>query len=315
MLATWQRQARLVDVAGFWARHEEAAVGVTVHGGPSFPRALVDDPEPPAVLFHAGDPGCIAGPRAAVVGTRRCSERGRRFAEELGFALSRAGVGVVSGLARGIDGAAHRGALRAAERGGAPPIGVVASGLDVVYPHEHAELWARVAQTGVLLSEVPLGVRPNRWRFPARNRVIAGLADVLVVVESPAKGGSMYTVEEAMRRNVPVLAVPGAVGLRAGEGTNALIFDGAGVARDAADVLLELGLAEEAPAAREADSRPVPSPEGSRLLDAVAWQPVTLAGLVGRLDWSVGDVAEALTELRDAGWIAQAGAWFERIAR
>lgn len=316
LVGDWQRTARTVDVVQFWDRHVRAGVGVAVRGSPAFPSCLADDPEPPAALFHLGDPGVIPGPRVAVVGTRRCSARGRRFAEAMGFELSRAGVRVVSGLARGIDGAAHVGALRAAERGGAPPIGVVASGLDVVYPHDHAGLWAAVASTGVLLSEVPLTVRPNRWRFPARNRVIAGLADRVVVVESPVTGGSMYTVEEALRRGVDVLAVPGAVGLRAGEGTNKLIFDGAGVARDADDVLLDLGIDPgPTPSTRLADPRPTPGEAAVKVLDAMAWQPVTLASLVARSGCSLDEVAEAVAELQAGGWVEQCGAWLERVAR
>src|SRR5439155_3892513 len=122
----------------------------------------------------------------------------------------------------GIDGAAHRGALDAGADGGAPPIGVVGSGLDVIYPKAHAGLWDAVARAGVLLSEAPLGAAPEPWRFPARNRIIAALGSVVVVVESREQGGSLHTVSEASRRNVPVMAVPGPVRSAASTGTNVL---------------------------------------------------------------------------------------------
>ena len=129
----------------------------------------------------------------------------------------------MSGLASGIDAAAHRGALAA---GSAPPIGVVGSGLDTVYPRGQERLWRDVASAGVLLSEAPLGGAPERWRFPARNRVIAALADVVVVVESHRRGGSLHTVDEADRRGVEVMAVPGSVRNPAAAGTNELLAEG-----------------------------------------------------------------------------------------
>ncbi|MEJ7845416.1 MAG: DNA-processing protein DprA, partial [Acidimicrobiales bacterium] len=173
LLAEWGRIAADLDVAALWARHLQAGVGVAVPGGAGYPEALVQDPEPPAVLFSLGAPDVLAGPRVAVVGTRRCTRYGYEVARDLGAQLASAGVAVVSGLAAGIDGAAHRGALDA---GAAPPIGVVATGLDIAYPPGHRVLWAEVAAAGTLLSEAPLGTRPARWRFPARNRIIAGLA-------------------------------------------------------------------------------------------------------------------------------------------
>ena len=178
-------------------------------------------------------------PRVAIVGTRRCTRYGFDLARELGADLAAAGVQVVSGLALGIDGAAHRGALDAA--GGAPPIGVVASGLDVVYPRAPPAAVGGGRHRGSLLSECPLGTAPEAWRFPARNRIIAALADAVVVVESAGAGGSMYTVEEALARDRPVLAVPGSVRSAASAGTNRLLAEGAGVARDADDVLAAIG--------------------------------------------------------------------------
>ena len=164
---------------------------------------------------------------------------------ELGSGLAAAGVTVISGLALGIDGAAHRGALAA---DGAPVVGVVGSGLDVVYPRGNRDLWEAVSAAGTLLAEAPLGAEPEGWRFPARNRLLAALADVVVVVESKRAGGSMHTVEEAIRREVTVMAVPGSVRNPAAEGTNLLLSEGCAPACSTDDVLVALELATAGPA-------------------------------------------------------------------
>src|SRR5262249_38747100 len=149
---------------------------------------------------------------------------------ELGRDLAAAGVAVVSGLAVGIDASAHAGALHAAT---SPPIAVVGSGLDVIYPRRNAVLWREVERRGLVLSQAPLGALPEKWRFPARNRLIAALADAVVVVESGTTGGSLHTVTEAVRRDRVVYAVPGPVRSDASAGTNRLLADGAVPACDA----------------------------------------------------------------------------------
>jgi DNA processing protein len=291
----------------------DAGIGVAVVGSPAYPRALVGDIEPPAVIFHRGTPDAISGPRVAVVGTRRCSPTGAGVAFELGRDLAAAGVAVVSGLASGIDGAAHRGALAA---GGAPPLGVVGTGLDVVYPPGQTRLWRAVAAAGVLLSEAPLGALPERWRFPARNRIIAALADLVVVVESHRRGGSLHTVDEADRRGRDVMAVPGSVRSAASEGTNALLAEGRAPVCSIDDVLVALGLAGRSGtgAASPRDRRATPHGADQPVLEAVGWQPSTLDQLLARTGMSLAALAPALDRLCDAGWVARRGGWYERIA-
>lgn len=235
----WAAAAAVASVSTLWGEHRAAGVGVAALGSSAYPAALVDDPEPPGVLFSMGEPTVIAGPRAAIVGTRSATRYGLDVAHQLARDLSSVGVSIVSGLALGIDGAAHAGALAT---DGAPPIGVVGCGLDVVYPRGHGPLWQAVCRRGVLLSEAPLGAAPVKWRFPARNRLIAALSDVVVVVESGRTGGSMHTVTEATRRSRTVLAVPGPVSSPASDGTNRLIGEGAVPACDAGDILVALGL-------------------------------------------------------------------------
>lgn len=311
---SWARAAAAVDVATAWQAHAAAGVGVVARGATAYPGALATDLEPPAVLFHRGALDVLAGPRVAVVGTRRCTRYGHDVARQLGHDLARAGVRVVSGLALGIDGAAHLGALEANGAGGAPPVGVVGCGLDVVYPRQHRSLWQRVAATGVLLSECPLGLSPESWRFPARNRIIAALADAVVVVESAPTGGSMYTVNEALRRDRPVLAVPGSVRSPVSLGTNKLIAEGAHVARDAVDVLTLIGVAPPSPLPTAPDVRPRPAGDAARVLRALGWEPMTLEALVERSELGFGPVSAAVARLEADGWIARSGGGYERVA-
>jgi DNA processing protein len=311
LAASWAAVARRVDVAALWARHVEAGVGVALIGGAGYPTALADDPDPPPLLFHRGDPDVTVGRRVAIVGTRRCTRYGRDVAFELGRDLAAAGIVIVSGLALGIDAAGHEGALAA---GAAPPVAVVGSGLDVVYPRANRRLWESVAERGVVLGEAPLGARPCRWRFPARNRIIAGLADVVVVVESHAAGGSLLTATEALRRGRSILAVPGPVRSSASAGTNNLIADGAAPVRDVLDVTMALGLSGVEPRA-SAEARAAPEPADQALLDTIGWQPATLEQLVARTGLDLAGVAMALERLLSAGWVAVRGAWWERVAR
>jgi DNA processing protein len=303
----WEQAAAGVEPESLLAEHRASGLSVLGPGDRDWPPCLDDDPDPPALLFVRGQVSLLGRrPAVAVVGTRRCSRYGLDVAADLGAALARAGVAVLSGLAAGIDGAAHRGAL---EAGAAPPVGIVGSGLDVVYPRGHRQLWHEVASTGALVSESPLGTPPARWRFPARNRLLAALADAVVVVESAVSGGAMHTVEEALRRSRPVLAVPGPVTSRASAGTNRLLAEGALPACDVDDVLVAIGLGgtETVPA------RPAPPPgEPGLLLDAFAWQPATLDQLVLRTGFPLATVARLLADLADDGWVAVDGGWYER---
>lgn len=305
----WRTEAAATDVAARWAAHAGAGVGVLSRGDASFPTLFLDDPDPPAVLFHLGRMEALERPRVAIVGTRRCTSAGRSTARALGHDLAAAGVCVVSGLASGIDGEAHLGALAA---GAAPPVAVVGTGLDVVYPRRNAELWARVAAAGCVVSEYPLGTRPETWRFPARNRIIAALADVVVVVESHARGGSLHTVDAALERNRPVMAVPGPIRSPASAGTNDLLAAGSAPVRDTGDVLVALGLDAAAATRGAPDRRPPPEPLEAAVLEAVGWQAATIDQVVARVEESPGRVAVALSRLECDGWLVRSGGWIER---
>lgn len=321
LVVRWARVAARLDPAELWSRHERAGVTVLAEDDRGYPDALAADIEPPAVLFARGALQALDGTRVAIVGTRRCTQYGREIARELGHDLARAGVRVVSGLALGIDGAAHAGALAASA---APPVGVVGNGLDVPYPRRHAPLYRQVAEAGLLLSEHPLGAQPRTWTFPARNRIVAALSHAVVVVECHERGGSLYTVDEADRRDVEVFAVPGSVRSPASTGTNALLHAGRGPVRDATDVLLHLGLSAATLQARPAveavpgrsgvagGDRAGPRVELRPVLDAVGWEEASLEQLLLRTGLGLAELHAALDELESGGWVTWHGSWVER---
>lgn len=312
--AALARSAARIKPEALAAAHQAAGVAIRWIGGDDFPAALAADHEAPVVLFTTGSLDGLSRPKAAIVGTRRCTNYGRDVARQLGRQLSEAGVVVVSGLAAGIDGAAHEGALAG---GGAPPIGVVGSGLDVVYPRRHGRLWERVGQAGALLSEAPLGGRPEPWRFPARNRILAALADVVVVVESHLAGGSMHTVRSAEERGVPVLVVPGPIRSQASAGTNQLLSQGCHPVCDVEDVLAALSLqtASVLPppgALRLVDSRTAPSDEFAAVLDAIDFTATSAETIAARTGASPSWLSVALSWLEREGWVQQAAGWWNR---
>jgi DNA processing protein len=294
-----------------------------VIGRGQYPQQLNDDQNAPPLLYSRGDLELLSCRRVGIVGTRNATEHGRSTAFTFGKTLAQNGVAVVSGLARGIDAAAHRGVLaavsekpRSESADNAGPIAVVATGLDVVYPREHHSLWAEVGERGLLLSENPPGTGPLPYRFPLRNRIIAALSEVLLVVESRLDGGSLITVREALDRGVTVMAVPGATSTKAAQGTNMLIRDGALVAIEPEDVLMALGL-DTRRIVPSFDARQLPLWPDSDVLDLITTDPLTLnevARLASeKLAMSFGDVAVSLGRLEAHGWLMCTAGWFERV--
>ena len=285
-----------------------AGIGVTWRGHPSYPVALSAEGHPPTVLFHRGDLSVLSSRRVGIVGTRTATLAGRNLARRLGADLSAAGVAVVSGLARGIDIHAHRGVLAAGGR----PVGIVASGLDVVYPPEHAHEWEQVSCHGLLLSEEPPGAPPEVHKFPQRNRILAALSEVLVVVESRHRGGSMSTVREAAARGRTVMAVPGSPHVAVSEGTNELIKDGCAPVTCAEDVLVALSL-NTSSFARAPDPREEPRGDEDTVLRVLIGRPCTVDQVVlwSGLDHFAAGVA--LGRLQMKGWAAESNGWWEAL--
>jgi DNA processing protein len=319
LLQDWAKAVRRTDPVQLLEEHHRLDVGVWTSGG-EYPEVLQSDICPPAVLFWQGDASALDGhPRVAIIGTRRCTPSGRRIARDLAAELTEAGVSVVSGLALGIDGAAHRGALEALDSGGVAPIAVVGGGLDVVYPRQHADLWADMSRRGLMLSEAPLGMRPEQWRFPARNRIIAALSDVVVVVESHESGGSMLTVEEADMRGITVAAVPGSIENPAARGTNGLLVAGFPMISCAADVLMyleQMSPAEIVPVQGVLPTGQLPDdPRLAVVLDAIDWEPTSLEDVLARTGMEPSDVVIALMELEENAWIEGEAGWWQRASR
>ena len=239
MFAALRTQAKVVDPEQVLEGCAAQRVEVVTHIDPTYPALLAGDPFPPAVIFVRGRLDVLAARRVAIVGTRNATAAGRATAFELGEALAHNRVAVVSGLARGIDGAAHRGV----RSGGGHAIGVVGNGLDSPYPKQNSDIWQWVGDHGLLISEWPPGSPPNDFHFPLRNRIIAALGEVLVVVESRERGGSLITAKAASDRGITVMAVPGSTRTPAREGTNKLLVEfGVPPVTCVDDVLVALGL-------------------------------------------------------------------------
>jgi len=315
----WERTAAdgprtAAVLAECWRHLRDHGITVLMPNHASYPQRLVDDPTAPPVLFCKGSPGVLNSvPTVALVGTRAPTRYGVGVAAQLGADLSAAGVSIVSGLALGIDGAAHEGACGA----GAPPIGVVAGGLDDPYPRRHARLWSRVSGHGAIISESPARTPTERWRLPVRNRLLAAMSDAVVVVESRHSGGSRHTVEAALATGKPVGAVPGSIRSIASEGTNALLADGAFVVSSAGDVLVALGLRGiDPPIARRrspsaAVAKPAPGEE-TRVYDALTADPTSLDELVRLTHLDFPALCGALERLARDGLARDVGGWWER---
>ena len=294
LCARWPAE---LDVAATRAQLDARGVHVWLDGEPGFP---VTDPLPelPLCLLAEGSrPDALTAPRVAIVGTRSATVHGLADARELAATLADAGVTVVSGLALGIDGAAHAGAVEA----GGDTIGVVATGLDVEYPRRHRRLYQEVRAHGLVLGETGYGIGPTPWRFPVRNRIIAALADIVVVVEATLTGGARITAEHALRYDRAVFAVPGSRRNPASAGTNALIADGAFPLTDWADILVALGMTPGA--RRRAASRPTPDARGRAVLDALGGEPGSPEQLAARTGLGPEAVALAVAGLERTGWV------------
>ena len=283
-----------------------------------YPALLTELEDPPPVVFFSGGSdrlgGFLAQPSVAVVGTRRPSAYGRELAYSLGRGLGAAGVTVVSGLALGIDAVAHRGCLDA----GGGTIAVLANGPDIAYPRANRRLWEAVRETGSVLAEMPPGQRAYRWSFPARNRVMAGLAQLTLVVEAGRPSGSLITAAFAEDLGRVVAAVPGRVTSRMAAGTNALLQDGARLITGAEDVLDELFGVGARPRGPAGPMDPVVEsalePELRGVLEAVE-AGLGVEGIAGRAGLAVREVRAALARLEAAGLVLRDGLGsYERAA-
>lgn len=272
-----------------------AGAHILLLGEPEYPDALCELGDPPTRLFALGDAALLARPRVGIVGTRHASHSGERVAHQLAAGFARAGVTVVSGMALGIDAAAHRGALDA----GGGTIAVLGGGVDLPYPPSHAALHERIAKSGLVLSEALPGTRPVKGAFPRRNRIIAALSELLIVVEAGHRSGALITSRLALDLGRTVAAVPGPIDSPRHAGTNQLLAAGALFIATPSDALAMIKLS--GPARPDAEPAMVPAgdltPPERAVLDAVARgasDPDGIARVTGLTARDIGSVLSVL---------------------
>ena len=317
----------LLDTTWQWLQEGDAA-GITRRlltlADDGYPRALLDTVDPPLMLYVLGNPAFDLGRierSIAIVGSRNPTPQGLSNARAFGSALCEAGLTVISGLALGIDGAAHEGALEAAASGPAQPatVAVVGTGLDRVYPARHRALAHRIALQGLIVSEFPLGTPPLTPNFPKRNRVIAGLARGTLVVEAAQPSGSLITARLASEQGKEVFAIPGSIHSPQSRGCHALLRQGAKLVESVTDILeeLQLGNAMNSVAHIAANAGAVAQNDAEEpgLLTALGYDPVSLDALSARTGYGAADLQVQLLELELGGQVARLpGGLFQRVA-
>jgi DNA processing protein len=271
------------------------------------PELLRQIHDPPRALYlrGAGDPDLLSRPAVAIVGARACSAYGAQVARMLGRELAAAGLVVVSGLARGVDAEAHRGALEA----GGVTAAVLGCGIDRDYPAAHAELARRICERGLVVSEYEPGIEPAPWRFPARNRIIAGLTAATVIVEARERSGALITADFALEDGREVFAVPGEITGALARGTNRLLRQGAIPLTATPDVLEVFGVASPGAVAPEV------GPAAATVLERLVDGALTADELARETALAAQDLAGALAELELAGAVAEADGVYRAVVR
>jgi DNA processing protein len=297
---------------------------VVTLGDADYPAALLEIPDPPLMLYAMGQIGALGGLKltqsVAMVGSRNPTPQGQINAREFAHSLAASGLTVISGMALGVDGAAHEGALLGAHADMLPTIAVVGTGLDRVYPRQHRELAHQIAQRGLILSEYPLGTPPLAPNFPRRNRLISGLSQATLVVEAALLSGSLITAKQALEQGRDVMAIPGSIHSAQSKGCHLLIKQGAKLVESAQDVLEELRLPDavrQVALALEGDepqgTAVNDSPEDA-LLCAMGHDPVSLDALQARCGWTTAQLQARLLELELLGQVGRLpGGLFQRI--
>ena len=279
-----------------------------------FPRGLKEIPSPPSQLYCVGQLDICLGPKIAMVGSRAASWHGLQFAEALAGQLAALGFVVVSGLARGIDAASHRGALAV----GGKTIAVLGQGCDLVYPKQNQALYQEVVREGLLVSEYPDGTRPKPYHFPARNRIITGLCDALIVVEARTRSGSLISAKSALAQGREVFAVPGPVVAGAASGCHELIREGAHLLDSITDLFREMPQLFQHVQPIQAALPTTDPPAGQvatnnhqDLLALLTAGPMVFSDLLANFDGTIECLVAALAHLEVSGQIEHLGALYQ----
>lgn len=295
-----------------WLESPGAPRDIVTLGDPGYPAALLATEDPPLMLYRMGRQAHAPQRALAIVGSRNATAQGLQNARRFARAFAEAEVTVVSGLALGIDGAAHEGALEGAAAQAVPTIAVVGTGLDRVYPRQHLELARRIAERGCIVSEYPVGTPPLKENFPRRNRIIAGLSQGTLVVEAALQSGSLITARLAAEQGKEVFAIPGSIHSPHARGCHALLRQGAKLVESAQDVLEDLRFVLPAAPGEPLQDE---SPEGEdALLAALGYEPVGLDAIIARTGIPAPLLQARLLELELAGQVARLpGGLFQRI--
>ena len=317
--------AELVEATWQWLQGgaDGIARAVLTLGDAAYPPALLATEDPPLLLHAMGPAALLASAQPfpadrclAMVGSRHPTAQGAAHARQFARALREAGLCIVSGLALGVDAAAHEGALDGAREGEAATIAVVGTGLDRVYPSRHRDLAHRIARHGLIVSEYPLGTPPLAANFPKRNRIIAGLSQGTLVVEAALQSGSLITARLAAEQGREVFAIPGSIQAPQSRGCHALLRQGAKLVETVQDVLEELRLSAAPPPASQTQEAPEPAQESDPLWVAMGYDPIGLDALVARTGLSAAALQVALLERELDGLVARLpGGLFQRVAR
>lgn len=294
-------RARL-DVEEQYARTTRGGIRATCWTDEDYPALLREVPAPPPVLYYRGQLVETDTTAVAIVGTRKVTAYGREMAYRIAYDLAKAGVTIVSGLALGVDGVAHRAALEAGGR----TIAVLGSGVDVIYPGKHRDLAHRIAQQGAVVSEYPLGTQPDRFNFPARNRIISGLSRGVVVVEAPERSGALITVDFAAEQGRDAFAVPGPIHAPQSAGCLRILREGATLVRSAEDILEDLHIRPLATEESEEIAASLSDGE-RRLLSLMTLEPQHIDDIAAKLNLSVGEVSGELMMLELQGSVRSGG--------
>ena len=288
------RTRHLIDQTLHWlkdSRHHFLTLA-----DPRYPQALLDIPDPPIVLYAKGRLALMHAPAIAIVGSRNATAQGLLNAEQFAASLSQAGFVVVSGLAMGIDAAAHAGALR----GAGSTVAVIGTGIDIIYPARHRALATQIVDAGCVVSEYALGTGALAANFPRRNRLISGLSRAVLVIEAAARSGSLITARVAVEQGRDVFAIPGSIHAPLSKGCHWLIKQGAKLVESAQDVLEEIA-PDATVAVSRSPVRPASSPVLSALVTALGFDPVDSDTLIARTGLDVAVLSAQLLELELLG--------------
>ena len=301
-LASVLESRKNTDPEDEWRALENTGIKAVSQNSENYPELLKEIPHPPAIIYCLGDLNCVSMPAVAIVGTRRATRYGLETAENLARDLAFAGVLVVSGLALGVDSRAHSGSLA----GGGKTVAVLGSGLQYIYPLQNKKLAERImAQNGAVVSEFPPSKSPEKWTFPQRNRIVAGLSKLVVVVEAPEKSGALITADLALDYNREVGAVPGEINSVNSFGTNLLLKKGAAVVRSADDILELIGMETSPPAIDKDDT-------GGQYLLGLLEEPMRADDILLKSGLNSSELNQQLTLLELSGKIKNIGGIFHR---